>query len=129
MAGKVILIDRERIPSNLICEIENCNNKAKAIIRTKYVCKECFSTLLKDNVRKYKKDIQIDDQLDIYKSCIRYKCAKKIPTILKYTKEGELLPIYCSKECEEIDKKTDKRYKYQGFRHILNKQLAKNKEP
>lgn len=94
------------------CEIENCKNLATAIIRTKLVCGKCFKIILRDNTRRFKKDIDINDDLNIHKSCYKYKCIKRIPTILKYTLDGELLPKYCSKECEVKDKEISGAYKY-----------------
>lgn len=102
------------------CEIEGCSELARRIIRTKLVCRNCYSILLRDNIRRFKKDLDITDSLEIHKSCYKYKCIKKIPTFLKYV-NGELMPKYCSKECEVKDKEIDEKYRNEGLLHKQDK--------
>lgn len=93
------------------CEIEGCKNVASKIIRTKLVCRNCYKILLRDNIYRFERDMDITESLEIHKSCYKYKCPKKIKTILKYDSEGNLLPKYCSERCELRDKEIDGAYK------------------
>ena len=106
----------------LICEIEGCNKPATSIIRTKHVCSDCYSIILKDNIRLFDSDQEIPDSLLIHKNCYKYKCIKRIPTVLKYV-NGELLPKYCSEKCEQEDKEITEFYEKQGIIHNHEKDI------
>lgn len=95
---------------DLVCEIEGCKRLATAIIKTHFVCGNCFNILSRDNIRKFENNENITKDLNIEKSCYKYRCVKKIPTIFKYEKDGEFLPKYCSEECETRDKEISGEY-------------------
>jgi len=101
----------------LTCEIENCTEPASCMIRTKHVCGQCFSIILKDNILRFENDVDITDELLVHKNCYKYKCINKIPTVMKYTiinGEKVLLPKYCSNDCEQKDIRTK-----EGYRQFL----------
>lgn len=79
------------------CEV--CGKKATSIIRTVFVCSQCFGLIQKDNIKLFNKGLDIPATIIIEKNCFRYKCTNKIIGKITY------LPEYCSKECKEIDKR------------------------
>ncbi len=97
------------------CEIENCGETASKIIRTKFTCGKCYDIILRDNYYKFNQGEDITKDLAIHKSCYKYKCTNKIATQMRYEidEEGnkQLIPKYCSEECEIKDKKISGAYK------------------
>lgn len=79
------------------CEV--CGRKATSIIRTMFVCGRCFGLIQKDNIKLFNKGLDIPASTIIEKNCSRYKCTNKIIGTITY------LPEFCSKRCEEIDKR------------------------
>jgi len=89
-----------------VCEIEGCDEIAKRIIRTKLVCGRCYSILLRDNFLKFNNGIEITKDLNIQKSCYKYRCGTKMEVEFKYTivnGKKELLPKFCSENCKLLD--------------------------
>jgi len=95
----------ENFPDS-VCEIENCNEVATKIIRTKLVCGRCYSIILRDNIWMFNNDLEITEDLTIRKACYKYRCRNKITVQFKYDivdGKKELLPKYCSDRCSRLD--------------------------
>ncbi len=89
-----------------VCEIEECEEDAKKIIRTKLVCGKCYSIILRDNFWRFNNDLEITKDLTIEKACYKFRCSKKITTAFKYDivdGKKDLLPKYCSDRCKRKD--------------------------